>query len=427
MMESISKLLPPGVLAETFTRRSHSIRVSYANSQFEDISNSRQQATTLRVIKDGRISMAQSSKPDSERELVSNALGAVPFGSEINYEWPGATEIAEMALVDERVNQVATQTMVDIAEDFTQSLLAINPRIRVMAGVARYLESVSLQNSRGFQGEFSRSGWSYGLGGQLVQGDDMLWLGEFRNGSRLVEDYLPLRQEVMQQFAWAKQIAPFSAGSYPALFAPSQVGFLTAPWLACLNGRAVMRDISPWKERLQEQALDARINLVDDGTLPMHPSSQPFDREGVPTRRNLLIERGTVRQFVLDLQSAAALKQAPSGNGSVGGPTTHHVLIEPGQKRWQELLQMMDRGLLILGTMGAWTGNPYSGNVSGTISLGLLVDQGQIVGRVKDCMFSINSFTHFRDHLLAISSDVTDLGDATYPYILLNDVVVATR
>ena len=48
----------------------------------------------------------------------------------------------------------------------------------------------------------------------------------------------------------------------------------------------------------------------------------------------------------------------------------------------------MKKGIVIDHTMGAWAGNPYTGTVTGNIALGYLVEDGEKVGRVKDCMFS---------------------------------------
>ena len=188
-----------------------------------------------------------------------------------------------------------------------------------------------------------------------------------------------------------------------------------------------MRDISPWKEKMGEQLLDPRITLVDDGTLPLHVSSAPFDREGVPTRRNVLIEQGVVKQAILDLECAQALGQESTGNGSLGGPSTHHVLLAEGEQELTALIRSIEQGLLIVDTMGAWSGNAYSGNVSGTISLGYKIEKGEIVGRVKDCMFSINAFDHFRHHLIGATRAVENLGGATFPHVALDEVVIAAK
>lgn len=124
-----------------------------------------------------------------------------------------------------------------------------------------------------------------------------------------------------------------------------------------------------------------------------------------------------------------------TGNSTVGGPAAHHVLLAPGEFSIYELVQRIDTGLLILDSMGTWSGNLYSGNVSGNISLGLKIENGKIVGRVKNCMFSMNAFRHFRDHLIALSrktkvvggSGPHDSAAATYPYVALADVFITAE
>jgi len=87
----------------------------------------------------------------------------------------------------------------------------------------------------------------------------------------------------------------------------------------------------------------------------------------------------------------------------------------------------MKQGIVIDHTMGAWAGNPYTGTVTGNIALGYLVKDGEKVGRVKDCMFSLNVFTHLKSNLLALSRDVKDLGGLLLPYCLIGGVSIATR
>ena len=427
MMNKILQGLPERVSGEVFTQQSHSVQVSFSNSQFENISNNKQQNTVLRVIKDGKMGTAASSKPGSEEELRANALETVDYGNPISVAFAGPASLTPIELVDEAVKQVDTRTMVEIAQDLVQALLEYDRRILVNSRVGRSVQEVSLESSSGFEGRYEKTVWGCSLGGQLVQGDDMLWLGDFVRSCALETDYEALKRAVIQQFEWAKNIVPFEAGTYPVIFAPEQIGFLVNPFLASLNGKAIVRDISPWKELIGEELLDQRLTLIDDGTLPMRVSSLPFDREGTPTRRNVLIEQGVVRQELLDLETALALGKESTGNGSGTGPSAHHVLITPGVTPLAEMIRKIDRGLIIYDTMGAWTGNPYSGNVSGTVSMGLKVEKGEIVGRVKDCMFSVNAFAHFRDHLIDISQDTKSLGQASFPYIALDEVVIATK
>jgi predicted Zn-dependent protease len=159
------KALPKGAQAEIQRRTIASTSVRFNNNQFEGTSQSRNTSMTLRLIKDGKMSLSTSSKPGSEEEM--------------------------------------------------------------------------LENSNGFRGSYRKTAWHALLGGQLIRGDDFLWLGEGRSSWTTDVDCEDLKKEVLQQFDWAKDIVGFEPGAYPVIFAPSQVGFLMAPFLACLNGQGV--------------------------------------------------------------------------------------------------------------------------------------------------------------------------------------------
>ncbi len=446
--------LPRGAQGELYTRSIRSTSVRFANSQFEGTSQSRNRTITLRVILDGRLSAATTSEPgeSAAMELVEKALRAVKYGTAVGYDFPGAAPVAQIPLSDPRVPATRLEEMVAIGRDFLGTLLAAERRLRASAGIEAEEVEVSLVNTAGFAGSYRKTAWHAGCGGQLIQGDDFLRVGESRNAAGPDLDYEDMKKEALRELEWARETVPFGAGSYPVIFAPSQVGFLVTPFLASLNGKAIARGISPWKEKLApstgagggaggaERLLDPRVTLVDDGTLPMTITSAPFDREGVPTRRNILIDGGVPVGALLDLQTAKELGRSSTGNATAAGTGAgpHRVLLAPGETPLAEMVAGIDHGLLVLGSMGAWTGNAYSGNVSGTISLGLRIEGGKVAGRVKNCMFSLNAFTHFRDHLAGLSRETKDAsaggpgmggggGGATFPYVALDNVVITTK
>lgn len=434
-MTTLLARLPREVQGERYTETIRTAEVKFTNSQLASISSSAHCRTTMRVIKDGRLSITVSSKPDSEQALLASALETVKFGTPVHFDFPGNSVLSVVHQVDERGNLIEIETILAWVEELNKVICDYDFRIAVAAVIRRTETEVSLTNSAGFSSQYQQTVWEAKLGGRLVQDDDFLEVTVAFASNTPSLDYDGLKRDVIQQFEWGKKIVPFSSGSYPVIFAPGQVGCLTAPLLACLNGKAIVNEISPWKDKLGEKLLDSRVTLIDDGTLPRAVASKPFDRDGIPTRRNVLIEQGTVNQFLLDCQSARKLGKDSTGNSTADGPGAHHVLLTPGEFSLGEIIRKTDRGLLILDSMGAWSGNLYSGNVSGNISLGLKIEQGKIVGRVKNCMFSINAFGHFRDHLLAISRETRAVGGsgpldssaATYPYVALDNVCITAE
>ncbi len=427
MMPAIFKELPAGAQAELHTRTTNSVSVRFQNNEFAGTSKSRNTNSTLRLIQSGKMSVAGSSKPRSETEMLENALSLVKYGNNVAYSFPGPSKVPEMELACDEVSKVDLKTMVEISEDLLNAMRKCDPAIRASAGVGWHETTVSLANSNGFNGTYRKTAWSASVGGRLIQGDDFLGFGESRSSWSTDIDYEDLKKEAILMFERARHVTGFAPGTYPVIFAPGEVGNLLRPFLASLNGKAFVQGVSPLKERIGEQICDPRFTLIDDGTLPRGTSSLPFDREGVLTRRNILVENGVAKDLLLDLETAQALERESTGNGSGGGPSPHCTILTPGDKTLDELLKGIDLGLIIFGTMGAWTGNPYGGNVSGTVSMGLKVEKGRIAGRVKNCMFSVNSFTHFKDHLIGLSRETKPSRGSDFPYVALDEVVITTE
>ncbi len=424
--------LPDGMQAELHRTENETKLVNFSNSELERVSDSQHQNATVRVLGDAKVSSAQSSRPGGEDKAMKQAISALPYGSRAGYELPPAAEVPEIELVDRSLDDVSVRQMLQIADDLNSSLVSYNPRIKAAASVGCGKSTIHLTNSNGFDGSYQKTNWEVFVGGRLIDGDDMLSIYESRVSSSFCSDYGDLTEEVIDRFDKASRIVPLEPGAYPVIFAPTQVVFLMRPLTACLSGDMVAKGVSPWKDKLGEKLLDDRVTLIDDGTLPMQPSSAPFDREGVLTGRNVLIDEGVPSQLLLDLQSAEQLGMQPTGNGSAGGrgPMPHHLILPPGDRALEDMVSDIDRGVIVYGSMGAWAGNPFSGSVSGTISLGFKIEDGEITGRIKNCMFSVNAFEAFSESIIEFTSDTETKSmqvGFTFPYVVLDDVVISTN
>ena len=121
---------------------------------------------------------------------------------------------------------------------------------------------------------------------------------------------------------------------------------------------------------------------------------------GVPTRRKPVFENGVLRTFVYDLQTAGMMDTASTGNAMRGYSSQPHpgltnLRLEPGDKPYKQIIADTKRGLLIDQALGAGQSNMLAGDFSVNVELGFLIENGEIVGRVKDCMVAGNVFQAF--------------------------------
>ena len=427
---SMKNNLPKGASYELRTERTVSSNVRYDGNRFERIDGADKISLTARVQHEGKMSIAGGSKPGSGEELIRRASDMVAYGSPCDVPFVGKTEVKALDLLDKET--MTSKQMIEMMGDFIEELRSLDSRLVAGAELSSAFTDVSLETSCGFDHSYNKSGWVCEAFIHLMQGDDLLSIYDFKRDIKPSFDLVLMKNTIAQKLEYAKNVVPMDAGTCPVIFAPGEVGNIINPIVASLNGQAIYRKVSPWSEKLGEELLDTRFTLTDDGSLNKSWASKPFDLEGTPTKQYALVQNGRLENIVLDRKVAAQLGKESSGNAGATGPTPNYLQIDPGTKTLDELIKSIDYGLLINDTMGAWSGNPFGGIVTGTISMGLKIEKGKVVGRVKDCMFTINAFDHFRKHMIdcTIEREQTQsmfFAAGYLPYVLLDEVVISTE
>lgn len=172
-----------------------------------------------------------------------------------------------------------------------------------------------------------------------------------------------------------------------------------------LTGEKMVRKESFWSDQLNHQVLNPKLTVVDDGLLEGGMSSGSRDAEGVPRQRRTLVDKGRLAAMLWSTRDAA--QQVAEGRIDVASSTgsaasgghqappstgcTELFLTSSEAGRTQEaLLETMQNGYIVNSVMGAHTANPSSGDFSVTTSAILKVENGEIVGALKQAGLSGN-------------------------------------
>jgi PmbA protein len=186
-----------------------------------------------------------------------------------------------------------------------------------------------------------------------------------------------------------------------------------------------------WPVR-RERFFDEKLTVVDDPTLDGRPASSSHDDEGVPRRRNVLIDQGQLTSYIYDLKTAALARTEPTGNGerdlfSPPSPSFSNMVVANGETPVDDIIAGIDEGLLVETPLGLGQGNVISGAFSNNLSLGFKIENGEIVGRAKDVSVAGNIYQDLRDiEALSLESEWV-YGGIRLPYILLPDLNVVTK
>ena len=213
----------------------------------------------------------------------------------------------------------------------------------------------------------------------------------------------------------------------PVIFDPVTAPSLLGHILACVNGYAVYRGTTYLKDQLGECVASELVTVTDDGRRAGGLGSKPFDGEGQPTRRNVVIERGRLETWLLDSYSARKVGGTPTGNagrGPGGAPSVAptNLWLEPGNETLEEIIAATDRGLLVTELIGMGF-QPMTGDYSRG-AVGLWIEGGEIAHPVEEITIAGN----LRDMLAGIDkvgSDLLWLSRVASPSLRIAQMTVA--
>jgi PmbA protein len=400
--------------AEVFQVASEETTLRFEANRLKQLQTSQSTSLALRIIKDGRIGYAMTTGEGDAEGLVRDAVETAEFGTEARFHLPDGRRFPKVAIYDAAVEALSVKDMIARGEAMIGAVTGHTPGIMCEAGVSRGVISVRIINSRGGQAQYRKSYFSLDIEGNLVEGTDMLFVGESESSCHPLADTKKVTDPVLKQLDLAKNRDRSPGGRLPVVFTANGFTALVLPLISAFNGKTVLEGASPVGARLGQAVFDKHFSLYDDPTVAYRPGSRPCDDEGVPSQRTALIKAGVVRSFYYDLQTAARAGTSSTGNGGRGrgglpSPATSALVVTPGRTTFDEMVADIKEGLVIEQLMGAEQGNILGGDFSGNILLGYRVENGKITGRVKDTMVSGNVYKILKD-IAAIGSEAKWVG-----------------
>ena len=405
--------------AEVFWADIEETPVAFEANRLKMLQTRQTRGVALRVIKDGRIGFAASSRPDDAAALVDLAVELAAFGAEASFTMPPSAPIPEVDTFDPATPAVPVQTMVDLGRSMIEGVLDRAPDVLCDGEVHRSIQRLRILNSAGADFSEETTIFSAYLSGQRVRGTDMLWVGDEASSCSPILDMSPIVAATRLQLERARDNVPVHTTEMPVIFTPVGVASaLLYPLTLAFSGRMVLQGASPLVESLGARAYDERLTIVDDPLRALRPSSRRFDGEGVPSRRVPLVEAGVVREFLYDLQTAGLAGRRSTGSAdrslsSQPAISTSAVVIEGGDTSFEEMLRGVDEGMVVEQMIGAGQGNAMGGDFSGNVVLGYKVERGRIIGRVKNTMVAGNVHQLLKN-VGALGTDARWVGSSLY-------------
>ena len=391
----VNKCVKKGAdLAEVYIESGRNLSIEVRNGEIETVQESATHGVGFRVFIKGR--MAFSSCNDFAENALSSAIeSAIRFAANTtpdeNNVLPDDKGQAKVdGLYDSQTSKVPMEKKIELAKK-VEELAMTDSRITKSSG-ASYSEGegeVFIANSNGLLKSFKESACGFGVS-VVAEKDDQKSTGGESCSRRFYAD-LKAPEEIAEKAAREAygMLDPRMVKTQKAavIFDPDVARSVLGGILAAVNGERILQGASFLRDKMDQKIASELVTIIDDGTRPKSMRSRPFDGEGVPTQRRVLVDKGVLKGFMYNTIVAKRAGVKSTGNASRGGFTSipgigaHNFYMDAGKSSPQDIISATRVGLLLKGITGYGI-DSVNGNFSGGAS-GYWIENGKIVFPVK--------------------------------------------
>lgn len=391
---------------------SRQIEIEYRQAKMDKLQESTENGLNLSVFADNRYSSHSTNdiKKESLGKFVEEAVAMTKYLSEDPLRtlpdpkyYQGMKEV-DLGIADSNYDAVTSDQRVKLAREIEEYTLPLSDKILSCTSSFNdgIYESVKV-HSNGFEGSRLSTVFSAGVEVAVTDG---------KGGRPSSWDWKTVRRfkdlptaDTYGKFAVERALArvggeKMESGSYDVIVENRARTSLLSALQGPISGRNLQQKNSCLEGKLGQKIFSDKLTIVDDPFIKGALGSRTYDDDGFPTRKRFLVEKGVLKEYLIDWYYSRKLGVEPTG----GSPT--NVTFELGTRSLDEMVKGMQKGVLITGFIG---GN--SNSTTGDFSYGIFgsyVEDGKLVKPISEMNISGN--------ILEFWSQLVELGNDPYQY-----------
>ncbi|MBF0521124.1 MAG: TldD/PmbA family protein [Nitrospirae bacterium] len=442
--EFINKILDAakskdGVKCEVFATSGKSIEAEAKEGEVESLERAQSSGFSIRILRDNRQGLAYSTDFEKWPEVLENALEAAKWTQrDENIEFSPKQIYTDVDIYDKNIVSVKEDDVIAIAMDIERAALNESPKIKRVrnASASVSVSEIHIANTDGLSGAYSSTHCSFSVMAMAEENGDSQSGWHYETNR-----YLPKASTAASvgKTAALKALELLGAKAFKSLKTSIvmdnsvAVDFLSLI-ASSLSSENVQKGKSMLADKLSQAIISKHINIIDDATMPGNSASRPFDSEGVPSQRTVLIDKGTLKGYLYNLYTAKKDNVRSTGNAARGGIKgfplvgSSNLYIEPAVEKYKyknldEMFKEMGTGLYITDAMGVHMANRITGDFSVGVS-GILIENGVRAFPFKEAVMSGNLLDFFKN-IEAFTSEIKFYGRYGSPSLLIKDVDIS--
>jgi PmbA protein len=430
--------------AEAVVSEGDEFSVKVRMGQVETLQESGSRGLGLRVFFGTRSASTSTSDltPDGIRQLVEGATALAKVTEEDPFTGlPDTAEFGsipgDLHLYYDDVYSLSGPERIEWARRCESAALAADPRITNSAG-GNFDAATGrkvMANSRGFIGGYRTSYAGVSAAPLAMDANGQMqrdgWWSSARSLAE-VESPEAIGKEAARRTLRRLGARKVPTQRVPIVFAPEVSRSLIGSLFEAASGDSIWRHASFLAGKLGAQIATPTLNLIDDNFMLL-PSgtggfgSSPFDGEGLPSRRTVVVQNGILQTWLLNTYTARKLGLKSTHNASRGlagtpGIGCGNLYLEPGTPTHDQIIGEVPAGLYVTSLMGFGT-NIVTGDYSRGAT-GLWIENGQLTHAVEEVTIAGN-LAEMLMNITAIGNDLVFRGSVASPTLRIDGMTIA--
>ena len=404
--------------------------VDILQGEIEKLTEAVSKGLGLRIFVEGKVARASSSdfSKDTLQKLVTNAILRAKLSSAdplagLPEKEPLTVDVTALKIYDPAILEMAPEKKIAAAKE-TEAICLADHRVKKTFGstFSTYIGERYLSNSNGFSGSFKRTSCSCGVSLQAGEESNLFDEGWYDSSVNLegLESAETIAKKAIHRVTRLIGGKKVESQNVPVVFEPPMTAEILGFFSTCVGGNNVYLKQSFLAGKIGEKIGNELVTIIDDGLKAGAPGTEPFDGEGVPLRRTVVMENGILRNYLLDTYAARKLSMKSTGNS--GGP--NNLYLSAGSSTPEQIIKSVDKGLFLTGTIG-FGQVPTTGDISRG-AFGIWIEKGELTYPVAEITISGN-LAQLLQGIQMVGNDLQFKDSITGPTIKVAEMTVGGK
>ncbi len=376
-------------MPETFYEESENASLTYSGGELKIREVNVDSGYGIRVIEDGRIGFSYCQKEDQIANAIENAKKVSRVSPRSDFSFAPKSAFRMPNILDKTIDPDNVEYLKELVIEARDSAETFGGKARITVGVEK--STYHLQNEEGFDAGYPRTDFSIYC--ECMHGDGL-------GINYISSNFLPesVAESGLKAAEMARQMQDARKpedGKYTIVMEIEALDNILETIIPSFSGDWKRRGITKLTKAFK---FSDKLSIAEDG-LSKGTEGHPFDDEGTPAKRRVLVEKGEVKSFLYNREVAAlegidadgtCIRSAYDDRPAIG---SSNIVISPGDCRD---LSELGKHIELHFAHGSHTANLTTGDIGLEVSTAFLVDRGTRTP-LKGFMIVGNIFDMFRN------------------------------